>query len=217
MAWNSSTYNSLPINGASANLASEVMSLSGQENGTDYVLQMDFSNVIETPGDQMGDLLAGKNLYLGALAGTSQHGAVWENAVLDNVANPEFVNGRIVNAPAIGAYAYQGANYTNYGTVPSGPSSAPYIGSFQSFLNSTYVQGGVTHYFYEHSLDQLRGTWGVDTSTDTAWAVLDVGSGIFAVVPEPASIRLLAAGALSLVIALWWRRRARIRVAGLPS
>ena len=216
MAWASSTYNNLPTNGASSNLTSEVMKLSGQENGTDYVLQMDFSNSIETPGDQMQDILANKNLYLGILAGSSPHGTVWENAVLANMSYTEVINNKFVNTPAVGAYAWQpndGTSASNPWVSASAPSSQPYIGSFQSFLNSTYYQGGQIHYFYEHSLDQLRGTWGIDTSTDTAWAVLDVGSGIFAVVPEPPSIRLLAAGALSLVIALWWRRRARIRVA----
>ena len=112
-------------------------------------------------------------------------------------------------------YAWQGPGYQGYGTSTAArmSSSQPYLGSFQSFLNSTYVQGGDTHYFYEHSLDQLRGTWGIDTSTDTAWAVLDVGSGIFAVVPEPESIRLLAGGMFCLAVGFWWRRRARIRAA----
>ena len=92
-------------------------------------------------------------------------------------------------------------------------STSPYLGSFQSFLSSTYVQGGQVHYFYEHSLNELRGTWGVNTSTDTVWAVLDVGSGIFAVVPEPATVRLAVGGLLCLAIGFWWRRRARIRTA----
>jgi hypothetical protein len=94
-------------------------------------------------------------------------------------------------------------------------SNAPYLGSFQSFLNQTYLQGEETHYYYERSLDQLRGSWGIDPSTDTAWAVLDVGSGIFAVVPEPESIRLLAGCMLTLAVGFWWRRRVRVRAAKL--
>ena len=54
---------------------------------------------------------------------------------------------------------------------------------------------------------------GVDTTTDTTWAVLDAGSGIFAVVPEPSSIHLLAGGMLTFVVGFWWRRRARMRAA----
>ena len=110
--------------------------------------------------------------------------------------------------------------------TPGSPVTARYIGRPQPRRRESALSGFVpvfsqfdlhprrrTHYYYEHSLDELRGTWGIDTSTDTAWAVLDVGNGIFAVVPEPASIRLLAGGMLSLAIAFWWRRRTRIRAA----
>ncbi len=145
---------------------------------------------------------------------------VWENAVYANVANTITVrsgNRNITETlPAVGPYAWQpndGTSPTNPWVSKTAPSNQPYVGSFQSFLNSTYIQGGQVHYFYEHSLDQLRGAWGIDTSTDTAWAVLDVGSGIFAVVPEPSSIRLLAGGIVSLAIGFWWRRRARIQTA----
>lgn len=193
------------------------MQLNGMQAGSDYVLQMDFSNEIETPGDQMYDVMANKGLFLGILAGSSSHGTVWENAVDANVSSQILVKGfpsnSLESVPAVGPYAWHptasGANFVDSTT----PSNQPYLGSFQSFLNSTYIQGGTVHYFYEHSLDQLRGTWGIDTSTDTAWAVLDVGSGIFAVVPEPASIRLLAGAMLSLAVGFWWRRRARIRAA----
>ena len=110
-----------------------------------------------------------------------------------------------------GAYAWQpndGTSSNDQWVSGSQPSSQPYVGSFQSFLNSMYWQNGVQHHFYEDSLAQLRGTWGVDTSTDTVWAVLDVGNGVFAVVPEPGTIYLLAGGLLSMA-GFWWRRRAR--------
>ena len=184
-----------------AYLASDVLSLQGQAAGTDYVLQMDFSNEVETPGDQMNDITAGKDLFLGELVNAGSANANWVNAVSRNT--------------SVGAYAWQPSDLTetlaSTYTSPAHPSTQPYIGSFQSFLNSTYIQGGVVHYFYEHSLDQLRGTWGIDTSSDTAWAVLDVGSGIFAVVPEPATIRLVAGGMLSLAMGFWWRRCGRIQ------
>ena len=136
--------------------------------------------------------------------GTTQ----WANAVTTNVANTvnqltynpitHHTQINVENIPAVGAYAYDQGN-------------APYLGSFQSFLNSSFVQGGNTYYYYQFSLDQLRSSWGIDTTTDTAWAVLDVGSGMFAVVPEPASIRLLVAGMMSLAVGFWWRRRARVQ------
>ena len=125
---------------------------------------------------------------MGELNNSGGSNAAWVNAVNDNVAS-----GPGNSIPAVGAYAYQGAGY-NYGPGGDHPatsvSDAPYLGLFASFLNSTYLEGNQTHYYYEHSLDQLRGTWGIDTSTDTVWAVLDVGSGIFAVVPEPPTVRL---------------------------
>ena len=62
-------------------------------------------------------------------------------------------------------------------------------------------------FLYEHSLDELRSTWGIDTSTLTAWAVLDYGSGIFAVVPEPGTLGLLAGGMVCLAVGAWWRRK----------
>jgi hypothetical protein len=210
--------NDLPPNGGAAYLASDVMQLTGQKGGQDYVLQMDFSNLVDTPADQVAGLLANKDLYLGDMIGNS----VFVNAVTENISDAvNTVNsaGKTISQslPAIGAFSYRGSGSNNasvpYGTAPSQADNAPYIGSFQSFLNSSYLVGSQTHYFYEHSLDQLRGTWGIDTSTDTAWAILDCGNGIFAVVPEPASIRLAVGAMFSLAIGYWWRRRARVRAA----
>ena len=218
-----SSYNqNLPVN--SAYLASDILNMSGQKAGSDFVMQMDFTPEVEGPSDQFYDIQANKALYLGMLV--NQNGVTtWANAVSENIANT--VSQTIVSGPfhqrvtqtailpSTGAYAWhpQAGNWVD----SSQPSSQPYIGSFQSFLNSTYLEGGQTHYFYEHSLDELRGTWGIDTSTDTAWAVLDVGNGIFAVVPEPATIRLLAACLMTVAVGFWWRRRSRIKVARIAG
>ena len=116
---------------------------------------MDFSNEVETPGDQVADIEAAKTLFLGQLINNGKPGAAWVNAVTKNVSTFNPATGG--TSAAVGAYAYRGNGSQDagvaYGTSPTQNSNAPYLGSFQSFLNSTYVQGGVTHYFYEHSLD----------------------------------------------------------------
>jgi hypothetical protein len=197
MVRGSSTTNELPSN--SGYLASDVLQMSGQQPGNDFVLQMSFDNEFETPSDQVADIASGA-LYLGMLYDVNGQTG-WTNAVkLSGSMNPitHRVTQTVVNTSAVGAYSWDATGH-----------SGPYLGSFQSFLNSTY--GGQA--YSTHSLDQLRGSWGVDTTNDTVWAVLDVGGGTFAVVPEPASIRLLAAGMLSLAVGFWWRRRARIKAA----
>jgi len=220
IAIGSGTNQNLP-NG-SAYLASDVMKLSGQAPGADFVLEMDFSPEVEHLSDQPLDIQANKALYLGMLVNQSGI-TTWANAVSENVANTVYttttdnytgiVSLQAENLPAVGAFAWNPSATSSTSFVGGVESNQPFLGSFQSFLNSTYQQGGQTHYFYEHSLDELRGTWGIDTSTDTAWAVLDVGNGIFAVVPEPATIRLVAGCLMTAGIGVWWRRRKRIKAA----
>jgi len=174
-----------------------VLKMSGQAPGSDYVLQMDFSPQVENPTNQQNNIGANNALYLGMLV--NQHGlTTWANAVTENVANTVYttttdpytgiVSLQAENLPAVGPYAYNPSQTEGQVTQLS---SQPFQGSFQQFLNSTYEQtvGSTTHthYFYELSLDELRGTWGVDLSTDTTWAVLDVGQSIFSVVAGPAS------------------------------
>ena len=214
----SSTFNNLPA--GSQYLASDVLQLQGQGAGADFVLEMDYNNEVENPSEAAYDASIG-DLYLAKLAAPGIGVNTWENAAVANIQNQiqiQVGNKYVYQTlPAVGPYSYRGNGSDNasipYGTSPAAPSNLPYLGSFQSFLNSSHASGANTFYFYEHSLDQLRGSWGVDTSTDTVWAVLDAGSGVFAVVPEPASIRLAVAGLMTLAIGVWWRRRSRIKVA----
>ena len=56
--------------------------------------------------------------------------------------------------------------------------------------------------------DMTLGDWGVNTSNDTVWAVLNHNSD-YAVVPEPSTLALLGAGAIGFFGWAWRRRKGR--------
>ncbi len=94
------------------------------------------------------------------------------------------------------------SNYGNNG-IPSSTATngTPYLGTYASFAAA--VNGGP---ITATNLGNFVGDWGVNPANDTAWAIVAGGTtGEFAVVPEPGTLALLAAGALSLAIA--YRRR----------
>ena len=74
------------------------------------------------------------------------------------------------------------------------PTEQAFLGSFAQFQ----AANGTT-------LTNYMGAWGVDPTTDNAWAVLDHASN-FAVVPEPSTYALAAFGLLELG-GLWVIRR----------
>ena len=209
------------------NLASNVfniggMNIPGQNYANDYVLQMDYSTVVD-PDSVVGGEIAAGTMYLGiGRTPGNSNVTTWNNALASNVSTVFYAtqNGAYtpVATPAVGAYEWNATNTYSSGSLVGYPK--PFLGSFASFLASADQNGDGQHY-YNHSLDELRGSWGIDTVTHSVWAVLDVGNGIYAVVPEPPTIRLMVAVGLVLTVFAWRRLRSRaeraLALANVPS
>ena len=73
------------------------------------------------------------------------------------------------------------------------------VGNFGS-NNDTFVGVGAW------TGDMTLGDWGVNTSNDTVWAVINHNSE-FAVVPESSALILIGAAGVGLLVAAWRRRR----------
>ena len=73
------------------------------------------------------------------------------------------------------------------------------IAGNSSQANDLFVNSG-----YDGNL--TLGHYGVDTVNDVVWAVVDHNSP-FAVIPEPGTLALLAAGLLGLLAYAWRKRR----------
>gem|GEM_PF-1075456 len=84
----------------------------------------------------------------------------------------------------------------NTGNTASG-SQLGYDGSFASFQTT-----------YGTNLDGYMGAYGVDTSTGSAWAVVD-HTGSFSIVPEPVATVIAIPLGLASIVVLRWSRRGR--------
>jgi hypothetical protein len=105
-----------------------------------------------------------------------------------------------------------GASSTSPGVWQNAVLSDAYVGknaqqdineSLATFLNSKLA--GLTGSAADAELQSLLGSWGVDTTNNQAWAIID-HAGTMAVVPEPASLMLLISAGLGLVLYRRWRR-----------
>ena len=150
MTWRTRTQNEMDKGSSSNNnlgggagwLSSEVMQMSGQQAGSTYVLQMDYSPEVETPADAEWDAAHG-GLYLGAYGNSPNSSiSVWQNAVDFNVANTVRSGKTLIQLPAVGTYSFRPASELAaypYGTPPINPqtgapiySSAPTWDRFSS-------------------------------------------------------------------------------------
>ncbi len=197
MTWRTRAGNELPGTATSppmgphaGYLSSDVMQLSGigVSSGTTtdvYVLQMSYSSGV-FPGSTPQSNFTSGYLWLGTYNTSSGTSAKWTLATsLD---------------ASTGQYAETGGTVT--------PSGTGYNGSFANFWAAAQAAGAT-------NLSQVLGAWGVDTDTGPntggqyeAWAVLDYDNNAqFAVVAEPGTFVLLAAGGLALVPVIRRRRR----------
>jgi hypothetical protein len=143
-----------------------------------YAMQMNFDSRINKFFDGPTDGATLAEFNAGSLYLAEFTGVTWQNAVLGNA--------------TVGSYVLAHPEKTIH--QPE---------SLSDFLNYnlTNLSGDP-----DAILRSLVGSWGVDTNTDQAWAILD-HSGTLAVVPEPATIILLLAAGVGTVGYFRWRRR----------
>jgi hypothetical protein len=99
------------------------------------------------------------------------------------------------------AVAVDGQGVTDGNTGVGADAIQGFQGSYASFL-TTQPAASATN------LSQLLGSWGVNTANDTVWSVIDHDAE-FAVVPEPGTLALLAAGVAAMGFA--YRRRKAVK------
>ncbi len=107
--------------------------------------------------------------------------AKWVNAVSDNLSTGGFAQ-TAVALPLENVYDASGNLVT------------------EGFLEQQLALG--------HTMDDLVGSWGVNTTNQESWAIVNNGGGDFAVVPEPSTFALLGAAVAGLLAYRSRRRRA---------
>ena len=157
-----------------------------------YAFQMSYDSAAVGSPSYIASAASGGFLYLGF---RDTDDGKWYNAVSLN--NSLAYSGSEGNT-AVGSLVQ--SNSTNFGN--NGTSTyRDYQGSWTAFMAGPGSAPGA-------NLTSLLGSWGVDTTNNVAWAVVDHDAE-FAVVPEPGTLALLATGAAALVIA--YRRRKAVK------
>lgn len=157
--------------GGQAEFASDIVELTGLD-GVLQVVQVGYDETVSP--NEAGAQLLWKYDYMDA-GGNPQ--VAWINAVLgnSNITMLDLVNG----------------------TLTAGAVS----GTIQDFLTSTRHAGSYEDYLASNSLiDPMLGAWGVDTTNNNVWSVIDHNSSFAAAVPEPGTVTLLFLASTALLL-----------------
>jgi hypothetical protein len=187
MAWRSRTSQELPayvaahggLSGGYLPVYSDVVNLTGVNGGSNSVFALGMTydpNAIGSRG-YVDFLAAEGQLFLGY---RSLSDGIWHNATTLN-----------------GSAAFGGGLINDGDTSQGSFAESNFQGSFAAYTAS--VGGGFT-------LRQALGSWGVDTTNNQVWAVIDHDAE-FAVVPEPGSLTLFGAITAAVIAYRWGRRR----------
>jgi hypothetical protein len=161
-------------------LSSDVVELDGLPSGLAVAMQISYDDRINTFLNGSTGSATVLDTFVVKQVTDPSGNVKWENAVLDDTTTGSKAQ-TAVNMPLENIYDSSGNLVT------------------EGFLNMELAQG--------NTLGELVGSWGVDLTNHQAWAVVDNGSGNFAVVPEPSTFALLGTAAAGLLVYRLRRRK----------
>ena len=169
-----------PMNGSGTSTSTP-----GTNTADTFVMQMSYDNTQGLPGGE-GAAASNGFIYLGFRSATNGQ---WYRATSTAVADGNTANGSNV----------YGGGTAPFITAPDGgtPGSWAAFTAYENAANPGYT------------LASLLGSYGVDTADHVTWSVVDHDAE-FAVVPEPGTLALLAAGAVALGLAYRRRKAAKV-------
>ena len=192
------------VNAGTGNLGTDAVILAGTNNsGSDETIGMAFRTRATDELDKhmgtrtgpLGSLRSDVVSLTGVMRGGTDIYALQMSYVVPSQNEQSLASQGLIYLATQGSGGLYWSNAASGNTSGSYP-TFPYMGSLSAFLAAN------------PNLNADDGTWGVDTSAHSAWAILDYpGTFAVATVPEPGTLALLLASALACVPAAWRRSR----------